>query len=191
MSRTYARIKVGIWHDDTFRALSSHSQHLYFTLLTDPDLSYCGIADWRPKRIAARAGAWMPEQVEMAACELLDNRMLFICEDTEEVLVRSFVRHDGVLQNAKLAVSAANAVGSIASNGLRGVVVSELIRAKKENPEWAAWKVDALGTVLKRDALDPSETDPFGPEFAPGLGRIWAMPENPFGPSSGSDLAHA
>lgn len=191
MARTYARIKVGIWHDDTFRSLSSHAQHLYFTLLTDPDLSYCGIADWRPKRISGKAEAWLPESVEVAACELADKRMVLFCDDTEEALVRSFVRHDGVLQNAKLAVSAANAVGSISSNALRSIVVGELRRAKKENPEWAAWKVAPLLAVLERDASDAHEIDPFGPDFGPSLGRIWGKPGMPFGASLGSDLAHA
>lgn len=172
MARTYARIKVDIWHDDAFRALSSHAQHLYFTLITDPELSYCGIADWRPKRIAGKSGAAMPEVVELAAVELCDARFIVVCEETEEVLVRSFVRHDGVLQNAKLAVSASNAIGAIASNALRAVVIHELVRAKQDNPEWTAWKVDGLKAVLRRKAEDAREIDPFGPDLAPALGRL-------------------
>jgi len=191
MARTYARVKVDIWHDDDFRRLSSAAQHLYFTLLTDPDLSYCGIADWRPKRMAGRAGAWMADAVEIAACELLEKHMVIVCEDTEEALVRSFLRHDGVLQNAKLAVSAANAIGSIASNDLRGIVVHELKRLKKENPEWTAWKVDSINKVLTREAINAKQIDPFGPDFAPRLGDIWAKPGMPFGPDSGSGLDDA
>jgi len=177
MARTYARIKVDIWHNDDFRALSSHAQHLYFTLITDPGLSYCGLADWRPKRIASKSGAWLAEAVELAAVELIESRFIVICEDTEEALVRSFVRHDGVLQNAKLAVSASNAIGSIGSSALRGVVIHELKRAKKENPDWTAWKVDALKAVLKGNSLDAHEIDPFGPDMAPALGRLRTTPE--------------
>lgn len=172
MARTYARIKTALWHDDDWRSLSMPAQHLYFTLTTDPNLSYCGIADWRPTRLSGKAGAWPVASVEMAARELCDARFLMICEATEEALVRSFVRHDGVLQNAKLSVSAANAVGSIASNDLRAIVIGEFQRAKKESPEWAAWKADAMKSLLRRKAVDVHDVDPFGPDLAPTLGRL-------------------
>lgn len=172
MARTYANVKVGIWHDDDFRSMSMPAQHLYFTLITDPDLSYAGISDWRPKRISGKAEAWLPEAVEAAAIELTGKRFILICERTEEVLVRSFLRHDGLLKNAKLAISAANAIAAIASNDLRAIAVSEAIKAKKENPEWSAWKHDAIKAVLHRKATDASEIDPFGPDLAPALGRL-------------------
>lgn len=172
MARTYANIKVGIWADDDFRRLSMPAQHLYFALITDPELSYAGISDWRPKRIAGKAEAWLPDMIEVAAHELTAARFVLICERTEEALVRSFLRHDGVLKNAKLAVSAANAISNIASNDLRAIAVGEAIRAKKENPEWTAWKHDAIKSVLAREAIDAAEVDPFGPNLAPELGRL-------------------
>lgn len=172
MPRTYANVKVAIWHDDDFRSLSMPAQHLYFTLVTDPELSYAGVGDWRPRRISGKAGAWLPEIVESSAVELLDARFILVCEQTEEVLVRSFLRHDGVLKNAKLAVSAANAIAAIASNDLRAVAVAELKRAKKDHPEWTAWKHDAIAQVLRRKAVDARDLDPFGPDLAPALGRL-------------------
>lgn len=172
MARSYARIKVDIWHNDDFRELSAHAQYLYFALITDPELSYCGLTDWRPRKIAGKSGASMPEVIEMAAVELIESRFIVVCEETEEVLVRSFLRHDGVLQNAKLAVSASNAIGAIGSNALRWIVIHELKRAKKENPDWTAWKVDGLKSVLTRKAVDAREIDPFGPDLAPALGRL-------------------
>jgi len=45
MAREFAKIKASIWQDDDFRALPVEAQHLYFVVLTDPDLSYCGVAD--------------------------------------------------------------------------------------------------------------------------------------------------
>ena len=186
MARTHARIKTEIWHNDDWRALSMPAQHLYFTLITDPELSYCGIADWRPKRLAGRAGAWLPEAVNIAAYELVAAHFIAICEDTEEALVRTFVRHDGVLQNAKLAVSAANAVGAVASNDLRAIVIAEMVKARKDNPDWAAWKADAVKSVLRRKATDITEIDPFGPDLAPALGRLMASET----PTEDGDLAH-
>jgi len=188
MARSHARVKTSIWHDDEFRDMSMPAQHLYFALLTDPGLSYAGIADWRPKRLAGRAGAWTSQAVEVAGCELLDSRFVIICEDTEEALVRSFLRHDGALQNAKLSVSAANAIGAIASNELRGIVINELQRLKRDFPEWAAWRADSIKTALRRKAINAKEIDPFSPDFSPALGRIWAKPGDAFGLSQSQGL---
>lgn len=172
MARQYTNIGVAIWHDDDFRRLSMPAQHLYFVLSTDPDLTYAGIADWRPKRISGKAEAWLPEAVETAAHELAAARFVYICERTEEILVRSCVRHSGALRNAKLAVSVANAVASIASNDLRAVAVAEMKRAKKEEPELGAWKHASLKAVLGRVSVDHRDLDPFGPDLAPDLGRL-------------------
>lgn len=172
MARSYANIKVSIWHDDDFRSLSMAAQHLYFVLSTDPDLSYAGIADWRPRRLSGKAEAWLPRAVEIAAYELTAAGFIYICEQTEEALVRSYVRHDGVLKNAKLSVSCANAVGSIASNDLRAIAVAEIKRAKQEEPGLNFWKSDAVKSVLKRTSVDHREVDPFGPNLAPNLGRL-------------------
>lgn len=177
MARTYARVKVDIWNDDDFRELSAYAQYLYFTLITDPELSYCGVTDWRPRKIAGKSGATLPEALEMAAVELIEAHFIVVCEATEEVLVRTFLRHDGVLQNAKLAVSASNAIAAIGSNALRWVVMHELKRAKKDNPDWTAWKVDRLKDMLGRKATDIREIDPFGPDLAPALGRLRADSE--------------
>ena len=171
MARTYAKIEVGIWHNDDFRALSTPAQHLYFTLVTDPEISYAGVTDWRPNRLSGKAGAWPVALIESAAYELITAHFVLICESTEEALVRTFVRHDGALKNAKLSVSVANAVGSIASNELRSVVVSEMQKAKKDHPDWTAWGNDSVRSVLRRKAVDVADMDLFGADLAPAMGR--------------------
>lgn len=172
MARRYARVKIDIWRNAEFRRLSTHAQHLYFTLLTNPEMSYCGITDWRPARLSGMAGAWMRDSIDLAALELLESRMVIICEDTEEALIRSFVRHDGVLQNAKLAKSAANAVSNVSSVDLMGIVTHEIARAKKEYPKWVAWGFDEITEVLKGERIDAHEIDPFAPGLAPAIGRL-------------------
>lgn len=166
MAREFAKIKPSIWQDDDFRALPPTAQHLYFVVLTDPDLSYCGVADWRPKRIAPKASGWTVDDISAAGAILTDARLLVIDESTEEVLVRSFLRHDGVMAHNKLCVSAMNAFSAVASNTLRGVIVHELNRLKLEFPEWPAWGRQKVIEVLKRNSLAPG----LAPSVAPGLG---------------------
>lgn len=165
MAREFAKIKPSIWQDDDFRALPPMAQHLYLVVLTDPELSYCGVADWRPKRMAPKSSGWTVEQIEAAGSVLTDARLLVIDETTEEALVRSFLRHDGVMAHNKLCVSAMNAFSAVASNTLRGVIVHELNRLKNEFPQWPAWGRQQVIEVLKRNAIDPG----LAPSVAPGL----------------------
>lgn len=160
MAREFAKVKAGIWQDDDFRALPYQAQHLYFVILTDPELSYCGVADWRPKRMLPKSAGWTLTELESAANILAEKRLLIIDEDTEEVLVRSFLRHDGVMAHNKLCVSAATAYAALASNTIRGVVVHELRRLEQEYSDWPAWGRTQVRDVLKRNPLDP-----FGPDF--------------------------
>src|SRR3954447_16815038 len=105
MAREYARLRIDIWIDDNFRRLSPPAQHLYFVLLTSPSLSYCGVSDWRPGRIAAAAAGWTAEAVEAAGRELTECQYIVPDAGTEEVLIRSFIRHDGLMKESRVAVS--------------------------------------------------------------------------------------
>lgn len=187
MAREWAKIKAGIWQDDDFRALPFHAQHLYFVILTDPELSYCGVADWRPRRILPKSAGWTLEALQDAAGILAEKRLLIIDEDTEEVLVRSFLRHDGVMAHNKLCVSATIAYGAVASNVLRGVIVHEMKRLEREYSQWPVWERPQVKDVVKRNPLDPFGPD-FEPYLAPNLGAGLAPSVAPrFEPALGAN----
>lgn len=169
MARKFAAINLAIWNDDDFRALSPAAQHAYFLLMTEPKLSYCGVADWRPKHLAQRAKGWTVAYVMAAVQELIEARLIVVCDDTDEYLVRSFVRHDGVMSHPKLCVSAANAVTEVGSNALRQVVIGELKRLQNDRPDLSAWTRNEVSEILKRDHLNGKEIDPFREPFSPGF----------------------
>lgn len=169
MAREFAKIKSAIWQDDDFRQLPPSAQHLYFVILTDPDLSYCGVGDWRPRRMLPKSAGWSIDDLHAAGAALTERRLLIVDEDTEEVLVRSFLRHDGVMQHNKLCVSAALAFASVASNTLRGVIVHELRRLREEFPEWPTWERQQVQEVLKRNAIDPASATPLAPGVGAGV----------------------
>ena len=169
MAREFAKIKSAIWQDDDFRGLPPLAQHLYFVILTDPELSYCGIADWRPRRMLPKSQGWTLDELYGAAEILAQELLLIVDEDTEEVLVRSFLRHDGVMQHNKLCVSAMRSFAAVASNTLRGVIVHELNRLKEENPDWPSWDRQPVIEVLKRNALAPELAPNLAPRSAPDV----------------------
>lgn len=161
MARDHARVWLSIWSDDDFRALTPQAQHLYFVLLTSPSLSYCGVADWRPGRIAANASGWTATAVRSAGAELVRGLFAVIDEDSEEVLLRTFIRNDGVMKNPNVAMSMALAFGGTASLKLRGVIVHELNRLHDTAPDLKGWSKPNVAALLDRKAIDPASY-PFG-----------------------------
>ncbi|MFK0002555.1 hypothetical protein [Paenarthrobacter sp. NPDC090522] len=152
MPRDRANINTGIWTDTDYRTLSRDQQWLYELLLTHPELSYAGVADWRPGRISQFAIGTTKQEVERIGAELQAKRFIVMDENTEEVLIRSFTRHDGLLKQPKLTVSMVNAYGAIASNNIREVFIWELRRLFNESPELKAFENNKVIALLKLPA---------------------------------------
>jgi hypothetical protein len=185
MAHDHARIRLAIWNDDDFRALSCAAQHLYFMLLTHSELSYCGVADWRPARLAGKVGDWTADVVNAAASELIDRLYILVDERTEEVLVRSFVRHDGLMAMPKMAIAMTTAHTAVGSVPLRQVIVWELQRLHREDPKLKGWAPDRVAALLKNPSLDPS-TYPCGNPRSEGSPNPSGNPSpNPSGNPSG------
>lgn len=165
MARTFGKTHVGIWADDDFLDLSPMAQWLFWHLFTHPELSYCGITDWRPRRIVPKAAGLTLDVIESAAVELAGGLYVVIDEDTEEVLVRSFMRSDELLKQTNMGAAVAKAHAAIASRTLRGVVVHELQRLRTENPSWKAWS--ALEDTIRKRPVNPSELTPWNPSGNP------------------------
>ena len=155
MARNYAQIQTSIWTNDDILDLDMTEQWLYLHLVTHGKLSYCGTMDWRPKRIPPMAHGLTLGEVTDAAEVLQAKRYIIVDEDTEEVLVRSFIRNDGLLKQKNMGGAVANAYKDVGSRQLRGVIVHELRRLHTENPEWKSWEF--LGEHLKMRTVDPWE----------------------------------
>lgn len=158
MARDRGSILFSLWGDDDWRELSVAAQHLYMQLLSSPKLNYAGVADWRPGKYAVARDATATERYD-AALELAGAYFVVIDDDHEEILVRSFLRHDGLLQKPNVAIAMSKAYADVTSDVLRGVIVHELRRLKQEFPNWKAWENDAskghMQRLLKARAIDP------------------------------------
>jgi hypothetical protein len=155
MARDHARIRVDIWADEDWRDLPSVSQWLYMCLLSSPSLNFCGVTDWRPARIAALNAEMKAYDVEYAAAWLEAGEFLVIDRDTEEVLIRSWVKHDGLVSSPNMSKAMVKAHAAIGSGILRAVIVDQLERLKQANPKLAGWQY--LHNVLRRRSLTVSE----------------------------------
>lgn len=175
--KDHAEINLAIWGDDDWLDLTPPAQHLYFVLWTSPQLSYCGAGEWHPGRIAAMSRGWTVQSVEAAAAEISRQLFLIIDTTTEEFLLRSWIKHDGLWKKPNMAVSMANARAALASRTLRGVVVHEVRKIKDRNiaeakssaevVESAGWQREAVKELLSQKAIDPATLEPFTPSLTP------------------------
>lgn len=132
MARQYALVQVAIWQDDDFRALPPEAQHLYFLMLTSPSLNLAGVCDWRPNRIAKLSGGWTAARVRNAATALTRAGYILVDEESEEAVVRTFVKHDGVLRNPKTAAGMMACWAGAFSLPIRNTIASEVEKVARE-----------------------------------------------------------
>lgn len=170
MSREFAKTNLSIWQDDDWRELPPPAQHLYQVLSTHPELSYCGVADWRPGRLVSLSKGWTVDDIQTIA-DCLEARHFIVRDDvSEEVLVRSWIRFDGLIKQPRLSVSMANAFAAVASNEIRGVIVHELLKLRDIEPDAPGWAKKQVTDILGLRSVDPKARevpcDPFGQGFA-------------------------
>ncbi|MBB3040170.1 hypothetical protein [Hoyosella altamirensis] len=143
----YVRILRAIWVDDNFRAIPASAQHLYFMILSDPRLNRLGITEWRPRRLASRASDLSVEVIEDAAKHLQHRRFIILDEDTEEVMVRSYIRHDRAWKVPNHSQKYIEDFVKTDSPKCRETVSAELrrLRAEDDQPAREVWvKLSAL-----------------------------------------------
>lgn len=149
MARKYAQIQVSIWSDEDFKALDPLYQHMYFVLLSQPRMNLCGVIDFIPSRIAQASYDLTRAQVEERVAHLDKKRYVVVDEDTSELLIRTFIRNDGLLKMPNVATGMASDYGEVMSQKLRTAIEKELARVYKEDPELKGWEsVDRTNPVL-------------------------------------------
>src|SRR5690348_9910466 len=101
MAREFSKMNLSINQDGDWRKLPPPAQHLYMTLWNHPSLSYCGVVDWRPGRLTALSEGWTVEDI-LEAADCLEARLFVVIDHTtEELLVRSWVRFDGLMKQPR------------------------------------------------------------------------------------------
>lgn len=185
MARDRASIRIDMWGDGDWRDLSRAAQHLYMLLLSHPTLSYAGVAEWHPGKLAAMSSGTTVGEIVADAAALESHGFIVIEPDTDEVLVRSFIKHDGLMKQPKLVVSMANAYAAVASRRIQLVIAHEVQKMAVREPELRAWGVKQVQTVLAARAsawadvgfaLTPGFTPDVTLAFTPNGGQGLAEP---------------
>lgn len=166
MARNHARLLTSIWRNDRFRQLDAGAQRLYMLLISQPDLSTCGVLAYNPKRWASMARDTTVAHIDTASGALVAFGFVAIDHDTDELGVMRFLHHDGVLTQPNILKSAARAYDAIHSSPIQQSVVAQL------PPSIAGlWPAGVLAThpkTLGRLLREPF-AEPFPEPFADSL----------------------
>lgn len=172
MARKHARLLVSIWRDPDWLDLTCYQQVTYLSVLSSPDLSWCGVAPHLPQRFVGSSDGTLRRTVD-AIKALDDARFLILDRETDEICVRSFVRHDDILKQPNVAKAMVDALGRVHSDTIRDAICQELCRAYAEGPALKGWP------AVREVAPDLHEwiiTNPSGNPSANPSGKAFANP---------------
>lgn len=183
MPRSHGRIMAAIWNDPDFLALAEGPQRLYMFLLSQPDLSHAGLVPLRIGRWAKKVSGGTRALIEQHIATLADARFVVADEDTEELLVRTFVRNDGVYKQPKVMLRLREDARQIESPRLRSAFRAELDRLPlNELADGTRATVSGIVDTLRSDFADaqgyPLERVSDTPSDTPRV-RAGAFPQPP------------
>lgn len=175
MARSYARLAAAIWDDPEFRALPADAQLTYVMLVSQREISMCGVLTVAIHRWAGFTTAATTKSVERALKALHDARFVVLDLEAGEVLVRTFAKHNDVWKSANTAKAAARAFGAIHSAAIRNKVNGQVPPAIRHL--WPEALPHTPAKVLK-DLLCPGDTEDPGP--LPPVDPTEAPPEGAY-----------
>lgn len=128
MARGHGRILTSVWEDDDFLDLTQEQQRLYLFLISQPNLNHAGLLPLTLRRWARKAAGLTPSELDKHLASLHAERFIVVDDDTEELLIRSFVRNDGVWKQPKVMGAMVSGAMEISSRHLRRALVEEMDR---------------------------------------------------------------
>ncbi len=126
MARSHGRILARIWTDPEFLALDGEAQRAYMMLLSQPDLTHAGTLPLTIRRWSRLCGDGDVKALTASLRRLADARFVLVDGDTEELLIRTLIRNDGVFKQPKVLLSAKSDAAAISSPKLRSALAAEL-----------------------------------------------------------------
>jgi hypothetical protein len=173
MARGHGRILTSIWEDEDFLALDQPQQRLYLFLISQPNLNHAGLLDLTLRRWSRKAAGLSVADLDKLLMALEHARFVVVDDDTEELLIRSFVRNDGVWRMPKVMGAMVSGALEISSPKLRLALLAEMDRiplcelsddptktARGEGPSIRAQVTEHIDTL--RRAFGNPNPDPNG-----------------------------
>lgn len=162
MANAQAMINEGLWRKDRdFQRLPRMAQCTFCQVLSQKDLDTAGVLTLHLELLAKACDELTAEQLRADFAVLEDRRFLFVDYDTDELLVRSYVRNvsaTSIRNNAWRSVP--KNARLLGSEKLRHELAVELRRLRWKEADALADEIDPVSN-LSQPPSDPLAT-PFG-----------------------------
>lgn len=147
MANSAGMLKESIWRDKDFRALPRTAQATYAQLISQKELDRAGM-------LPLQISKWVKGCDEMTETSLRDDlkilearRFIFIDEDTDELFIRSYMRHSEVTKYPQYLKAALRCAGMVGSEFLRAELAAELRKLRRADASKLADELNPSGTV--------------------------------------------
>lgn len=198
MARTgFAKIYTKIWSDKDFIALPEALQRGFLMLMSQGNLNAAGVIALQPRRWARFAADSTSENITEIVHALEQRRYVYADWDTEELLVRSYIRNDELWKQPNVMKGSFDDIEATLSDRLKAVLRTELERIPwdtltgkmaDDTRARAAEVIASLPTMGEVEAASPKAPvepfpEPFGEPFPEGFQE--PSPEGSAEPSPG------
>lgn len=158
MANAAGMLKESIWRDKEFRALPRTAQATYAQLLSQKELDRAGIQPLQVSKWAKGCDETVEADIWDDLKLLEAHRFVFVDEDSDELFIRSYMRHSEVVRYPNILKNALRCATLVASEKLRHEIAQELRRLRRDDAERVANQIDV------ETPTNPSQTvlEPFG-----------------------------
>lgn len=122
----YMKLQRSIWLDQDYTALPAQAQRLYLLLASQPTISHVGVLAYTPGRWAHLAPDTTWDVLAQALADLEAAGYISVDRTTEEVLVRTYMRHDELWRVHNGPKALERAATQVLSPTLRAAVLDTL-----------------------------------------------------------------
>lgn len=168
----YGKLFARIWSDGQFTQLDAREQQVYALLISFSTRNLAGVLPLTLKRWANATADASIENVTRALESLSAKTFVVVDWDTEELLVRTFIRNDEVYRQPNLMKAALKFASQVESQALRWALHDELLRLPDHKDATKTTETAyALVEGLSRTPAEPL-AEPFGEGLPkpPGVG---------------------
>ncbi|KJF21939.1 hypothetical protein C7T36_18335 [Rhodococcus sp. AD45-ID] len=182
MARSHGVIQFSLWNNKDFRKLSAASQRMYLVLFGQKDVNNAGMLPLMPARWAKYCDETDVDHVWACLSELATRDFIVFDTDSDELLIRSFIRGDGVVKQPNVFKNALKCAELVDSPSIRIVLATELRKLRRRDADAVAEQIEPnpsetlcepfpKGSETLPEPLNPSRTlrEPHGEGVGEGV----------------------
>ncbi|NJP24423.1 hypothetical protein FLW53_09430 [Microbispora sp. SCL1-1] len=128
MAGSFAKIYNRIWADADFRSLTRNQQWLYFTLISQPELTFAGVVTTTDRRLTGCAVDFTAPELKADLAVLHERRYVVVDHEHDEILVRTYIKWDDAWKIPNVLKSIIRDASMVRSQAIRATLAEEFAR---------------------------------------------------------------